>query len=517
MSDCANIVDAPVTVIDSQLPVRTMDPSTTLTCASVLDVAYWLIRHNHILINENKELHRQIAELQDNKTTLRDRVDELERSAALDSTNSGKPPSSDGLRKGGKKTKKRTKSLRGKSAKPSGGQPGHKGHTLAQSDTPDQVIDHHPDNCTHCGADLCADDNTEFVSRQVFDLPEPSPLEVTEHRAYQANCSECGCNTRAKFPPDVKAPVQYGERIAAYVSYLHYAQFIPELRLAETVKDIFSVSLSTATVSAMCRRTADRFEPLFEQIGEMIRTQAPVKHLDETGMRIDAATRWVHVLCTPMLTTLRLGASRGDIDRELQGIIVHDDFSSYFTLPDATHAACNVHHTRELVAVADLDGEHWAKTMIRLLTGAHRVHCYVNDNDRKVPKALLQLFSRAWDRILDRAITFHQALPALKTGKRGKKKRRKGHNLALRLQRNKQHCLRFLENPQVPYSNNQAETDLRMAKLRQKISGGFRTEAGARRFLIMRSVISTGRKQDWNVMEMLTLKQPLQLTNTLRL
>ena len=181
---------------------------------------------------------------------------------------------------------------------------------------------------------------------------------------------------------------------------------------------------------------------------------------------------------------MRVGSSRGDIERDLIGIVVHDDYAPYFTLSDVTHAACSAHHTRELVAAAELDHEPWAKLMIRLLERAHRVAGYVCTRGRAVPDSLLQLFSTAWERILLQAIAYHEALPALKSGKRGRKKRRKGHNLALRL---------------------------------QKIFGCFRTEQGAEEFLIMQSIINTIRKQGWNVLDTLTQPNPLQLKDHLRM
>ena len=464
------------------------------------------------LERDNAALRALNGELQCENARLKDRVSELERTLSLNSSNSGKPPSSDGL---GKKAgpAKRTRSLRGKSGKPSGGQPGHKGHALRQTDAPDRIVDHRAEQCGECGSAELEDD-ASFIRRQVFDLPEPRPLEVTEHRAHR---SRCGAFSRAEFPSNVKAPAQYGERISAIVSCLHYAQFIPVQRLAETVADVFSVSLSTGTVSAMCRRAAERFGSMLDSVAELIRVHAPVKHPDETGMRVGAATRWVHVLCTQMLTSLRLGSRRGDVERRLTGVIVHDDYAPYFTIAGVIRAACNAHHMRELLAVAEIDREPWAESMLRLLGRALRASRLARIGGRAVAPSLLELFSRSWDRILDRAIVFHEALPELAAARRGRKKRRKGHNLARRLQRNKQDCLRFLHDPQVPFTNNQGESDLRMCKLRQKISGGFRTEPGARRFLVMRSIIATARKQGWNIMETLSRPDPLKLIRKLRL
>ena len=181
------------------------------------------------------------------------------------------------------------------------------------------------------------------------------------------------------------------------------------------------------------------------------------------------------------------------------------------------HGACNAHHLRELQALIDIEKEDWAKSMHRLLERAHRATRFARENGRDVPASLVARISRAWARILDHAIAFHEAQPPLRTGKRGRKKRRIGHNLALRLRKHKEGCLRFLTDPRTPFTNNEAERDLRMAKLRQKISGGFRSERGAYNFARMRAVIATARKQGWNVLQTLVHPDPMQLIPQLRL
>ncbi len=265
-------------------------PSFTTTAARAIRA--WgrrLLRLATALVRENAALERENA-------TLRERIAELERSAALDSTTSSKPPASD--RPGHKgATPRRTRSQRRPSPRPGGGQPGHKGTTLARTDSPDHVVDHDPSACSGCSAPLSdADRHGAPVCRQVFDVPEPRPLEVTEHRAHRCLCAHCGIVTRAVFPHGVSAPVQYGPRITAWASYLLHAQFVPEKRLAELMSDLFAVPLPTATIAAMGRRTARRFEGFLAHVAELIRTVAPVKHLDETGLRIAARTRWLHVL-----------------------------------------------------------------------------------------------------------------------------------------------------------------------------------------------------------------------------
>ena len=349
-----------------------------------------------------------------------------------------------------------------------------------------------------------------------FDVPEPQPLEVTEHRGHRCLCAACGTMTTAEFPNGVSAPVQYGTRVTAWVTYLLHAQFIPEKRVAEVMSDLFAIKLSTATIAATGRRTARRFEGFLDRVAQIIRTTAPVKHLDETGIRIDGRTHWLHVLCTPLLTILRIASGCSHVDEELNGIVIHDDYASGFALCGIRHGACNAHHLRELQALIDIEKEDWATSAYQLLTRARRAARFAHENNRDVPASLVARISRRWDRILERAIASHEEMPSLQTGKRGRTKRRIDHNLALRLQKYKEGCLRFLTDLRTPFSNNQAERDLRMGKWRQKISGGFRSTHGARDFANLRSVIATARKQGWNVLETLAHPDPIQLIPRLR-
>ena len=234
------------------------------------------------LAEEHARLRTENAALQETIAVLLARVTELERRLGLNSSNSGKPPSSDGLHK--PRREPRTRSLRERSSKPSGGQKGHKGETLRQVADPNVTIDHYPETCGTCGLALTAAMATRCSARQVFDLPEPQPLIVTEHRAYRCRCGRCGGETRAPFPEEVTAPVQYGPRLLAVVVYLLHYQLLPEDRLAEAMADLFGVRLVAATLARMSRSCAERFSGFAEAVGERVKA-APVKHLDETGFR----------------------------------------------------------------------------------------------------------------------------------------------------------------------------------------------------------------------------------------
>ena len=453
---------------------------------------------NAILRDQNAAQQTRIAQLEA-------RIAELERQLGLNSGNSGKPPSSDGL----KKKPVRVSSLRERSGKKPGGQKGHPGETLRQSETVDATINHFPKACAGCGEALSEAMATDHIARQVFDLPEPQPLIVTEHRAHSCRCAACGTQTRADFPPDVKAPVQYGARIAGIVVYLLHGQFLPEKRLAALMADLFGVQLSTATIAAMSQNCAARFESFATAIYARI-AAAAVKHLDETGLRIGGKTRWLHIAATVLLTFYRIASKRGAMPENLTGIALHDHWKPYYTLEGIRHALCNAHHLRELKALVEIEREDWARKMQRLLRLACHATNLARERGKPLPPRLIALFERRYDAILTEGLAFHAAQPALvrpeRTGKakaRGRKRRRVGHNLLLRLGIRKQDVLRFLSDLTVPFTNNLAEQAARMMKLRQKISGGFRSAAGAADFAVIRSLLSTAKKQGWNMLDTL--------------
>src|SRR5712671_7815396 len=419
-----------------------------------------------------EELFALIAALHAENAALKARMAELERRLGLNSSNSGKPPSSDGLKK-----PVRVKNLREPSGNKPGGQKGHKGETLRQVAIPDEVVDHFPPACATCGVGLDPDTSVGHSARQVFDLPKPQPLTVTEHRAHDCECGACGATTRASFPDGVNAPVQYGARITAFAIYLLHYQLLPEKRLAELMADLFGVKVAAATIARMSRTCAERVGNFIETVRDLV-AGAPVKHMDETGFRIGGKTQWLHVASTAFLTFYRVCAKRGSLLANVIGIVVHDHWKPYYTMQGVLHALCNAHHLRELKALVEIEKEDWACKMQRLLRRA----CHATNLARE----------------------------------RGIVSRRTGHNLLLRLATRKQDILRFLNDPTVPFTNNQAERDGRMVKLRQKISGGFRSLQGATDFALIRSFVSTAKKQGWNIIEALS-RDPSKIANSLRI
>ncbi len=455
------------------------------------------------LLRENSALKELIERLQS-------RIAELERRLNLDSSNSSKPPSGDGPKK-----PPRTRSLRERSGKPRGGQKGHPGETLRQVTTPDAVIDHYPESCAGCGAALTPAMATCHTARQVFDLPEPRPPVVTEHRAHVCACAQCGKRTQAAFPAGVAAPVQYGQRICAMVVYLLHGHFLPEDRLAELMRDLFGVSLVPATIARMSRCCADRLQSFVDAVREEI-CRAKVKHLDETGFRLGSKTQWLHIASTALLTFYRVCAERGSLLAGVVGIVVHDHWKPYYTMKNVLHALCNAHHLRELKALIEFDHEDWARKMQILLRRACHAVNLARERGTPLKPRLIARIERRYDAIVAEGLAFHEALPALRRAqRRGGKPRRIGHNLLLRLDQRRGDVLRFLHDPSVPFTNNQAEGDARMMKLRQKVSGGFRAQASADDFAIIRSVLSTAKKQGWNILHTL-MQEPESLILRLR-
>ena len=344
----------------------------------------------------------------------------------------------------------------------------------------------------------------------MFDLPEP--LIVTEHRAYRCRCGRCGGETRAPFPEGVTAPVQYGPRLLA-VYLLHY-ELLPEWpRRWPTCS---AGGRDHRPDEPDLRRARPRVRRRRRRAGQGRGGQAPGR------FRIGGRTQWLHIACTVWLTFYRISPKRGSLLSDVIGIVVHDHWKPYYTMEGVLHALCNAHHLRELQALVDIEKEEWARRMQRLLRRAcHATHLA---RDRGVPldPRLVAQFRRRYDTIVTEGLAFHQNQPPLATPptnggrkRRGRPPRRTGHNLLLRLSTRKDDVLRFLDDPTVPFTNNQAERDGRMMKVRQKISGGFRAQEGARDFAVIRSLISTARKQGWNVIHALT-QDPQTLISALR-
>ena len=472
-------------------------------------------------MDDSTNLYALIAELRREIAALKQENAELRRRLGLDSTNSSKPPSSDGLARKSRTPKPRNQSLRGKSGKKSGGQKGHKGDTLRQSETPDKTEHHKVCVCRHCQAKLDASNVINAEKRQVFDSPKPQ-LEITEHRADISKRPACGKTTKAAFPEGVNAPTQYGSRIKAAAVYFNVQQLIPEDRTADIMTDLFGApTLCPASITAWADRKAKDFEPVVEAIKQRLKQNA-VRHLDETGFRIGGKTQWLHTVSSTTMTCYVTSEKRGDIPIFLQdnkaGVIVHDHFKPYYKRFDGLdHALCNAHHLRELKALMEHDEEPWAFEMYELLLAMNALVRQAKEKGMSgLPPLLLENLVNLYDCLVETGLIYHRSLDPLEKDKRGgRQKRRPGHNLLRRLRDFKADVLRFAEDFSVPFTNNLAEQDIRMMKLRMKISGGFRSTKGAHVFATVRSIISTARKQGWNILDTLSAK-PHRLINALQ-
>jgi transposase len=291
------------------------------------------------------------------------------------------------------------------------------------------------------------------------------------------------------------------------VLYLLHYQLLPEKRLARLMADLFGVTLVAATIARISRDCATRYAGFVDTVRALI-AAAAVKHLDETGFRIGGKTQWLHIASTLWLTFYRVSPKRGSLPANVTGIVVHDHWRPYYTMSSVLHVLCNAHHLRELKALVEIEKEDWARRMQRLLRRACHASNLARERDVPLKPDLIALFERCYDMILADGLAFHDTQPplarAVGTGKRrGRPPRRVGHNLLLRLSTRKADVLRFLTDPRVPFSNNLAERDGRMIKLRQKISGGFRCMEGAMEFAVIRSLLSTARKQGWDILQTL--------------
>ena len=444
------------------------------------------------------EKDQKIQALEQENQALREKIAELERRLGLNSDNSSKPPSSDGL----KKKQKRTKSLRSQSKRSSGGQKGHQGETLKQVLKPDRIINHSaPKSCEECGCNLGKSTVVSNIKRQVFDIPKPS-VEVTEHRVEIKQCPQCNAKVKGEFPPLVQAPVQYGVRLKAISAYLQHQHFIPESRLSEIFEDVFGCRISQGTIVNYSKSLAEAVIPATKQLSSLAKIAA-VKHLDETGLRVAGKTNWLHSVSTETITWYRIATKRKDLEplKGIEGVVVHDHWKPYYQIPGVAHQLCNAHHLRELKALAEIDSESWAFSMKQLLYLANK---YRNLYPQTIPKTIVTRIVGLYQSIIQRGLSFHHSQPPLvRNGNRGRLKRRVGHNLLLRLQNFQFDVLRFLDSVDVPFTNNQAERDLRMMKCKQKVSGCFRSADGAVDFANIRSVLSTARKQNLNLLQVL--------------
>lgn len=430
---------------------------------------------------------------------LNDRMTKLERQLSKNSNNSSKPPSSDGF-------KRKTKSLRERSGKPSGGQPGHPGSTLSFVETPTHTNTYSPECCHKCGHSLASVEAGHFPEqRQVFDLPEIT-LEVTEHLAQRKVCPACQSETVGKFPVEVTQAVQYGSQIKALGVYLKNEDLLPYERVCKTLETVCGHSLSEGTLDNAIQSCAKNLVG-FEAVAKQLLKEAEVLNHDETGLRVEKKLHWLHVASTVHVTWYGIHEKRGQLATEaigilpeFTGILVHDHWKPYFAYW-CLHALCNAHHLRELKWVEENLKQTWASQMAKLLVEIKKA--VENCSDGTLPEQETSLFEVRYQAIIAAGLEKNPVVEKV-AGQRGRQKKGVARNLLERLRDYQSEVLRFMHDFRVPFDNNQAERDVRMPKLHNKISGCFRSMEGAVAFCTIRSYLSTMRKQGINLLFALT-------------
>jgi transposase len=437
----------------------------------------------------------QVAMLEVENAALRSENQALRGRLAKDSHNSSKPPSSDGPGA----PRRVPKSLRRAGGRRPGGQPGHPGANLTLVEQPDEVVVHRPSVCAGCGHDLGAAVVLRTERRQVIDLPVVR-AQVVEHQAETRGCPGCGQATAAPFPADVPAPVQYGPGVATLAVYLHQEQLLPVERTGRVLGEVFGCEISSGTLERMVARCADAVADIVLAIRQAV-IAAAILHVDETGLSLGGKTAWLHVASTDRLTWYATHRKRGrealdalGVLPTVRGRVVHDGLWSYWHYEQCAHALCNAHHLRELTFVEEQLEQAWAGRLKTLLLeikeAADRARA---DGVPALPPDAQQGWIVRYADLVAEGLRLNP--PAPPTGKRGRPKRSPAGNLALRLSTHQAETLAFMTDLRVPFDNNQAERDLRMMKVRQKISGCFRSMTAVDRFCQIRSYVSTLRKQ----------------------
>jgi len=466
-----------------------------------------------------KRVGEQLERQQCLNYELKRRIAELEAAAVVkDSHNSSLPPASDPPAARAANALRRTRSLRRPSGKRPGAQAGHPGHTRPRVERPDRVVTHAPALCRGCGGSLSGGYIVRCESRQVIDIPPVRPW-VVEHRALTKRCRSCDEVTKGRFPREVAAAVQYGLGLRARAVYLVNYQLLPYRRAAEVLRDFFACPTSPGSLRRIIAECAGRALPTEVEIKRRLK-HSEVIHVDETGLRVEGAGSFVHVASTPWLTHYACDARRGKAAMDeigilpaFKGVSVHDGWPAYGYYCQCRHALCGAHLLRELTYIEESHPHQrgqWAEPLAKLLLEMKEAV----EGARAAGRAALtkqeqgEYFGR-YDEVVRRGLELNperksrRVEPGAAQAKKGLGRIPQGEarKLLTRLESRREEVLSFLRDFRVPFDNNQAERDLRMVKLRQKIGGCFRSEEGAREFCRLRGVISTARKQGRGVLD----------------
>lgn len=439
------------------------------------------------------------AEKDDLIKALFARLETLESKVNKDSRNSSKPPSSDGF---GKKTR----SLRESSGKKVGGQTGHKGTTLKKAAQPTQTVRHSlPTQCDRCHSPLPLHDAIVAERRQVIDIPAAA-FDVIEHHTLALVC-QCGQKHESMFPAEVTEQVQYGPNVRALGVHLTQGQMLPFARAAELIGDIYGLSISTGTLVAWVGEASTALQSTADLIADQLR-DAALLHADESGLRVASKLHWLHIVADEKHTWYGVHSRRGMEAIEAHGILptrlgvlVHDCWAPYWQL-DCNHALCNAHLLRELIYVKEVTSQAWPQRMRDFLINANKRCEEARQKKRRLSDEELAAFSAHYHKILRQGERKNPEVARSK-GKRGRSKQSIAFNLLRRMRQHADAVLLFIRDLAVPFTNNLAERAVRMPKVKQKISGCFRTLDGAENFCIIRSCLDTLHKQGYGMLDVL--------------
>ena len=421
-----------------------------------------------------------------------EKIAELEARLNQNSKNSSNPPSSDKYKK--------PKSMRKTSEKKAGGQPGHEGSGLTMTQTPDFGKIHEPAQCARCDkAGVCP--ATKYINETRYEIDiEIKPI-VTAHQTLWGMCPRINEIITGEFPAGMNSTVQYGVNLEALAISLNTIGMVSINRTHEILNGVFGVPISTGTIAGMIKDCAQSVSGTVSDIEKAI-VEEPVVHYDETGTRVDKRMKWAHVASSDTLTYISVEEKRGRAGMDSAGILpgysgtgIHDCWGSYFSYHKMRHGLCCAHLLRELTAVTENHRQEWAQKLSDLLIGMkHAKEALILQDQQEAPPHLLERYSRAYDAILIEAQAANPVLPKDPT-KKGRPKRGKVGALVDRLALRKENILLFFWDFSVPFDNNQAERDFRMFKVKQKVSGCFRTDGGADDFAAIMSFVGTARKR----------------------
>lgn len=429
------------------------------------------------------------------------RLKRLEDMLNINSSNSSKPPSTDN------KLTKAKKVSTSKSKKKRGAQPGHKGKNLKIVARPDNTEILLPQTCSCCNKSLKNIDSLKFEKRQLFDLPDID-MKVTEYQAHSIECKKCHTINKAEFPDKINARTQYGDNLKSFVSYLNAYQMLPYERISETIHDLTSHTMSVGTIYNFLDTHYDKLENFENKLKQSL-LQEDILHSDETGVNVRAKLHWIHVVSSSVMTYYMLHQKRGrvaidamKIIPDYDGILVHDHWTPYNHYTNTTHSYCNAHILRELNGVTEKENCQWSQDMHSLLINMNNAVHKAKENDKQhLSSTQIEKFNKNYAKIIKGALQYYPPPDKTIQKSRGRPKQEKGKNLLDRLSKYKEEHLRFLSDFRVPFTNNLAERDLRMIKVKEKISGSFASFKGGEMFCRIRSYISTLKKNNIAVLQ----------------